>query len=32
MKKKAIPLSEINSEVLFQKKDLIKWLESEKVK
>jgi len=32
MKKKAIPFSKINGKVLFQKKDLIKWLESKKVK
>ena len=32
MKKKAIPFSKINGKVLFQKKNLIKWLESKKVK
>lgn len=31
MKKKALPFSKINGDVLFQKKDLIKWLESYKV-
>jgi excisionase family DNA binding protein len=32
MRNRSIPYSKINGKVLFQKKDLIKWLESKKVR
>lgn len=32
MKEKKIPYSKINGRVLFLKKDLIKWVESKKIK
>jgi len=32
MKKRDIPFSKINGKVLFQKKDLVAWLESKKTK